>query len=91
MAFPQRVVEEAWLRATGGVGGNWAYCECMRVSHGRVPCGKRLAWNNHGRNSGPGCWEANHRHRSASGGPDTVSNCEILCWDCHALTLGGGH
>lgn len=88
-AFPVRVVKHAWVRAAGGVVSKWAACECMRVTHdhGRARCGKRLAWKNRGRYTGPGAWEANHRHREASGGPGTLSNCEILCWGCHRATF----
>lgn len=79
MVFPDSVVSEAWRRAGGR-------CECTRVSHpdhlGRK-CGKALVWANRGRD-GQGAWEAHHR---VSTGPDTLSNCEILCWKCHSLTF----
>ena len=78
MGFPIEVVEAAWKRAGGR-------CECRRKTHehyyGR--CNKELVWENRGR-EGRGKWEAHH---IVSGGPDTLSNCEILCWDCHSRTL----
>lgn len=49
-------------------------------------CGKQLSWNNRGR-SGRGCWEAHHKN---SNGPDTLSNCEILCFECHTNTRSFG-
>lgn len=78
MAFPDSVVEDAWRRAGGR-------CECRRRSHSHpyVRCNKELVWNNRGR-EGRGRWEAHHR--SSTGG-DTLSNCEILCWDCHTATF----
>lgn len=82
MPFPSSVVQAAWLRAAG-------HCECPRVTHdhGRTKCNKQLVWNNRGR-EGRGAWEANHRVRVESGGSDTLSNCEILCWNpCHRSTI----
>ena len=78
MGFSEEVVERAWRRAGGR-------CECRRKTHGHyyVRCNKQLVWKNRGR-EGRGCWEAHHR--SSSGG-DGLSNCEILCWDCHIKTI----
>jgi hypothetical protein len=78
MVFSDEVVEKAWRRADGK-------CECRRKSHGHsyIRCNKQLAWNNRGR-EGRGKWETHHR---SSGGGDGLSNCEILCWDCHSRTL----
>ena len=78
MAFPDSVVEKAW--ATAG-----RRCQCRRKTH-RHPydrCNKLLVWMNRGR-EGRGCWEAHHLW--ASGG-DTLTNCQILCWDCHSRTF----
>lgn len=75
MAFPQSVIDAAWKRSGG-------YCECERKTHDK-PCGKRLAYKNRGR-EGQGKWEGHHKW---AGGPDTLSNCEILCWDCHKATF----
>ena len=78
MAFSQDTVIQAWNRAGG-------YCECRRKSHDHyyVRCNKTLSWGNRGR-EGWGCWEAHHIN---SQGSDSLSNCEILCWDCHSRTL----
>jgi hypothetical protein len=75
--FDDDVVEKAWDRAKG-------HCECTRKTHGiSGRCNKQLVWANRGR-QGRGCWEAHHIN---SNRPGTLSNCEILCWDCHAYTL----
>ena len=82
MAFPLSVVQAAWDRSGGR-------CECPRVTHnhGVSKCNKQLVVGNRGR-EGVGAWEANHRVRVESGGPDTLTNCEILCWNpCHRSTL----
>jgi len=77
MAFSDDVVGQAWSRAGGR-------CECRRTTHGHTGrCNKELVWANRGR-EGRGAWEAHHI--SSSGG-DTLSNCEILCWDCHTRTF----
>ena len=78
MGFSEEVVRRAWQRAGGR-------CECRRRTHGHyyVRCNKQLVWNNRGR-AGRGCWEAHHR--SSSGGAG-LSNCEILCWNCHSRTV----
>lgn len=83
MAFSDETVAEAWERSNGK-------CECERkshVNHFGKHCNKELVIENHGRESGRGAWEANHKTRVESGGDDTLSNCEILCWDCHKQTL----
>jgi len=79
MAFSDETVKQAWQRAGGK-------CECRRTTHDHsyVRCNKELVWENRGRETGRGAWEAHHI--SASGG-DTLSNCEILCWDCHKKTF----
>ena len=77
MSFPESVVRQAWNSAGGR-------CECTRENHGHYGrCGKQLVWENRGRETGRGDWEAHHR---VAGGPDVASNCEILCWDCHKKT-----
>ena len=79
MAFSPDVVERAWERADGR-------CECKRTNHGHfLKCSKQLVWENRGRSAGErGSWEAHH---ISSTGGDTLSNCEILCWDCHSKTF----
>lgn len=81
MAFSEDVVKQAWDRAGGK-------CECTRTIHGNHTsrCAKILTWQNRGRR-GESAWEANHINRQESGGHDGLTNCEILCWDCHEQTL----
>jgi len=78
MAFAQPVVLQAWKRAG-------ARCECRRAGHSShgASCGKQPVQANRGR-QGRGAWEAHHK---VHGGPDTLGNCEILCWECHSLTF----
>jgi len=81
MAFDDETIAAAWGRSGGR-------CECERATHGHVGrCGKMLAENNRGRESGWGSWEAHHRLSVQSGGSDALSNCEVLCWDCHSRTI----
>lgn len=79
MAFSDEVVAQAWRRAGGK-------CECRRTRHNHsyVRCNKQLVWENRGRGEGRGAWEAHH---ISSTGGDTLSNYEILCWDCHQRTF----
>lgn len=81
MAFSIPIVEAAWNRAGGK-------CECRRKSHEHhyVRCNKQLVFDNRGR-TGRGCWETHHIN---SNGPDTLSNCEIICFDCHTNTRSFG-
>jgi 5-methylcytosine-specific restriction endonuclease McrA len=78
MDFSDSVVLQAWQRAGGK-------CECKRLTHAHswARCNNDLVWENRGR-EGRGAWEAHH---ITAGGPDILSNCEILCWDCHKQTL----
>lgn len=80
MAFSNSVVRQAWNRADGK-------CECRRKTcrHG-VRCNKQLVWENRGEEAKRGAWEAHHITAVASGGLDILSNCEILCLDCHKNT-----
>jgi 5-methylcytosine-specific restriction endonuclease McrA len=81
MAFSNETVQQAWKRSGGK-------CECTRIMHphqGR--CNKELVWENRGREGGRGAWEAHHKVSVQSGGSDTLSNCEILCWDRHKRTI----
>lgn len=88
MAFLDDTVLQAWKRAEGK-------CECVIQSHRHEGaffkstnrCDKLLTWGNRGRESGQGAWEAHHKVSVESGGPDSLSNCEILCWDCHSKTF----
>ena len=80
MGFPEDVVKNAWQRAG-------EKCECRRsiCNHGGR-CNKILLWDSRGKESEYG-WEAHHIN---SDGPDTLSNCEILCQDCHKNTRSYG-
>jgi len=53
--FPEDVVRRAWARAGG-------HCECSRKTHGHPygRCNKELVWENRGRETGRGAWEAHH-------------------------------
>lgn len=52
-------------------------------------CGKTLAQNNH-KEGEWGAWEAHHIKAKKDGGADTLSNCKILCLDCHKETKSYG-
>lgn len=81
MAFSESTILAAWKRADGK-------CECGRVScgHGYARCNKQLSWNARGNDYASGGWEAHHKTAVASGGSDSLSNCEILCMACHKNT-----
>lgn len=74
MPFADDVVKQAWEKAG-------AQCECRRRTHSHfyTPCGKLLVWERRGK-GGQGGWEAHH---ITTFGGDVLSNCEILCSDCH--------
>ena len=78
--FPNEVIEKAWRRST-------AQCECTRNHywHKGRRCIQTLNWNDRGKENPTG-WEAHHKVSQASGGSDTLSNCEILCQKCHKET-----
>lgn len=80
MAFPKSVVDAAWTRSG-------SKCECSRLTHvhsGR--CNKPLSYDNRGKDGVRGAWEAHHKVAVKSDGSDILSNCEILCIDCHKNT-----
>lgn len=80
MAFSQTVVDTAWNRSGGK-------CECTRTSHGHSGrCNKSLIYANRGQDGKVGAWEAHHIVSIKSGGSDNLSNCEILCIECHKKT-----
>lgn len=81
MAFSSTVILQAWNRSGGR-------CECGRSTcgHGYSRCGKYLVWTARGDDHSPYGWEAHHKTAVASGGADTLSNCEILCIPCHKKT-----
>jgi len=77
--FPGSVVDEAWIRSGGK-------CECTRTTHSHIGrCNKMLLKSARGDRNGFFGWEAHH---ISSTGGDTLSNCEMLCWNpCHKATL----
>ena len=81
MAFSKGTIEAAWKRAGGK-------CECRRKTHSHlyVRCNKTLSFDNRGKDGAWGAWEAHHITAVASGGSDVLSNCEILCIECHKNT-----
>ena len=75
MAFPDKVVRDVWNIHNGR-------CGCFDTTHGHLGiCYKPLIWENRGK-EGEGSWEAHHIR---SDGPDTHTNCEILCLECYEL------
>lgn len=61
--------------------------DAWRRAGGRCErCGRELLAQSRGSESVYG-WEAHHK---TAGDPDTVSNCEILCQDCHKQTRSYG-
>lgn len=79
--FPDKVVIAALKRAG-------RRCECRRTNfpclgkHDRVRCHESgFTWENRGTR-----WQTHHKTSQDAGGPDTLSNCEILCLDCHKAT-----
>jgi 5-methylcytosine-specific restriction protein A len=73
LAFSQETKDAAFRRAGG-------QCECRRMScnkHTSYRCTTKLT---------AGRWHAHHVTAVASGGSDTLSNCEALCIPCHEGT-----
>jgi 5-methylcytosine-specific restriction endonuclease McrA len=80
MAFSYEVIAAAWERSGGR-------CECERKTCGHIGrCNEPLELVARGFDNVPGGWEAHHKVAVASGGTDTLSNCEILCIPCHKNT-----
>ncbi len=52
-------------------------------------CGKELVFDNH-QEGERGAWEAHHKTARDVGGSDSLSNCEVLCLDCHKNTSSYG-
>lgn len=52
-------------------------------------CGKDLSYSNHSEGE-MGAWEAHHIKAQNDGGDDRLSNCKILCLDCHKNTKSYG-
>jgi len=74
MAFSEETKQAAFKRAGG-------QCECRRLSctvhPSTIRCTTTLK---------SGQWHAHHKTAVASGGDDTLSNCEALCIPCHKQT-----
>jgi 5-methylcytosine-specific restriction endonuclease McrA len=82
MAFSDSVVNDAFVRSGG-------QCECTRLClehalKGRCP--RRLA--PFGRLFG--LWQAHHIVSQEAGGADSLSNCQLLCTECHQKTRSYG-
>jgi hypothetical protein len=75
MAFPDKVVRDVWEIHPGR-------CGCYDTRHDHLGiCYKPIIWENRGKDV-EGSWEAHHIR---DGGPDTHTNCEILCMECYKL------
>ena len=75
MAFSDLTKDRAFVRSGGR-------CECIRARHGHVGrCPKRVTRTG-----------AQYHHVTAQslGGGDALSNCEVLCVECHRLTPSYG-
>ena len=73
MAFSETTKEAALIRAG-------RQCECRRLSctvHATTRCQTKLT---------TGRWHAHHITAVASGGSDSLSNCQALCIPCHEQT-----
>ena len=82
MPFSQDVKVAAWRRAGGR-------CECTRhcPGHALRRCNKDLDPGNSVKGKE---WQSHHVVSQASGGPDTLQNCQILCVPCHENTKSYG-
>ncbi len=76
--FSQDVINEAWHRAGGK-------CECKENCHNFLnPCNKTLDPSN------KKLFMLWHAHHIDSDGPSILSNCKILCVECHKKTRSYG-
>lgn len=78
MDFSEMTKDEAYKRAKGR-------CECTRQHQGKTNalhhggrCTKTFTRH--------GAWHAHHIIAVSSGGSNNLSNCEVLCIECHKLT-----
>lgn len=77
MPFPENILHEAFARAGGK-------CECtlqhegQKAPHHGGRCPRGFA------RYGP-YWEPHHVKAEDRGGPDTIDNCQVLCFECHHL------
>jgi len=78
MSFPQDIIKQAWARSGG-------YCECERIVHEHKDrCNRVLLISCRGDKDSLYGWEA---HSTSGRYLNSISDCEILCWDCHAKTF----
>jgi len=79
--FPDEVVESALERAGGRCQCERTNSDCLR-KHNYFRCSENgFTVNNRGTK-----WETHHKTSQDAGGDDTLSNCEILCLECHTAT-----
>ena len=95
MPFPEPVKDEAFRRCIGR-------CECKHGAghnHGGGRAHSRRAWPYSEVDDRAACVtplltrasaEFHHITAECVGGPETVSNCEVLCHDCHVGTASYG-
>jgi len=75
MPFPQSVKDDAYRRSGGR-------CECRRASHSHISrCSTTLT---------PRSAEYHHITAQSADGHDGLSNCEVLCVQCHRGTASYG-
>lgn len=82
MPFPDSIRGQAFARSGGR-------CECER-EHLGMPAAPHHGGRCQRTLAGVGGWEAHHVTAESVGGPDILSNCEILCVTCHQLTESYG-
>lgn len=84
MVSLDETVENAWMRSQ-------ARCECRRESqrHGDR-CAHDLVWEQRGRATHRGAWEALYRNSRVLAGWEAVKQVEILCWECYQRVAQGG-
>ena len=79
--FSDEVVRAALDRAGGRCECNRTNSDCLK-KHSYFSCNESgFTMQNRGTR-----WETHHKTSQEAGGDDTLSNCEILCLDCHKAT-----
>ena len=78
MRFSEDIVQKAWERSD-------AYCECTNSFHGHDGrCNRVLLDSKRGDKTSLYGWQA---HSISGRYLNSVSDCEILCWDCYSKSL----
>ncbi len=72
MAFSESIKDLAFARSSGR-------CECRRTTHNHSHGRCSVTVTRHGA-------EYHHITSQAAGGSDSLSNCEVLCVECHQAT-----